>query len=362
MKKLLLVTAVIALLCLGSIAQAITIDMVTVGDAGNLADTRYNLEPKYDHTAGYGAVAYDYKIGTYEVTAGQYTEFLNAVAKTDRYALYNMEMWNSTASQGIQRTGSDGSWTYSVTDAFTNRPISKVSWGDAARFTNWLHNGQTTGAQDGSTTEDGAYFLNGATTDAQLLLVLTHEADARYWIPTEDEWYKAAYYDPNKAGGAGYWYYPTSSNMTPGTDITDASSNNANYMGGSGTTEVGEFQNSKSAYGTFDQGGNVWEWDQDIFDEVTYDEAGDNIILRVPNNRGLRGGSYQDSLIGIDVGTEWEKWVNPLSAEWRNANVPTFERYNVGFRVASVVPEPMSIMLGIMGLGSVAGFKRLRRK
>ena len=92
MKKVFVVTAVLALLSMGGIAHAITIDMVTVGDAGNAADTRYNLEAQYHHTAGYGAVGYNYNIGKYEVTAGQYTAFLNAVGGVDTYALYNPAM------------------------------------------------------------------------------------------------------------------------------------------------------------------------------------------------------------------------------------------------------------------------------
>jgi len=61
--------------------HAVTIDMVTVGDPSNAADT-----------TGYGAVAYEYQIGKYHVTIGQYTAFLNAVAVTDTYSLYNANM------------------------------------------------------------------------------------------------------------------------------------------------------------------------------------------------------------------------------------------------------------------------------
>ena len=340
------VVSVVLLLAASGAQATITIDMVTVGDPGNAADARFNLEPQYHHTAGYGAVGYAYNIGKYEVTAGQYTAFLNAVAATDTYDLYNTDMWNSTVSQGIARSGGGTAgdpYTYSVTDPFANRPVSIVSWGDAARFANWLANGQPTGAQNASTTEDGAYYLNGATSNEDLMAVLTHKAGALYWIPTEDEWYKAAYY---KGGGlnAGYWNYPTSSIAAPGQDPADLSGNNANYGGMDlyGTTKVGEFQNSKSAYGTFDQGGNVWEWDEDIFGP--YDSNG-NVLSNAW--RGLRGGSYQDTTA-------------MLNAAYRNDNVPTLERMAIGFRVASPVPEPLTCLL--FG-GSVLGgwwFKRRR--
>ena len=85
MKKLLpIIVAAIALLCLGSLAQAnITIATVPVGDAGNDADP----------TTGHGSVAYNYNIGKYDVTTGQYTVFLNAVGTTDTYGLYDTGTW-----------------------------------------------------------------------------------------------------------------------------------------------------------------------------------------------------------------------------------------------------------------------------
>ena len=94
MKRVFAVTAALALLCLGSLAQAnITIATVPVGDAGNAPDTAVMK----DGTTGYGSVAYNYNIGKYDVTAGQYTAFLNAVAATDTYGLYNTT-WHSRSS------------------------------------------------------------------------------------------------------------------------------------------------------------------------------------------------------------------------------------------------------------------------
>ena len=159
----------------------VVIETVTVRNSGNPMDTRY----PDGGVDGFGGVDYVYNIGKYEVTAGQYAEFLNAVAATDTYGLYNASMATFTYHLygcKIQQDCSSGSCSYSVDSAWANRPVNYVSWGDAARFANWLHNGQPTGAQDLTTTEDGPYYLNGATSDEDLLAV-TREDEATWVIP-----------------------------------------------------------------------------------------------------------------------------------------------------------------------------------
>jgi sulfatase modifying factor 1 len=325
------VVAAMVLLATGA-AQAVVIDTVTMGNPGNAADTRYA-------TPGYGRVAYEYNIGKYEVTAGQYKEFLNAVAATDTYGLYNTSMSRTDYGSGIMRSGSSGNYAYSVDANFINRPVNYVSWGNAARFANWLHNGQPTGSQGLTTTEDGAYYLNGATSNAQLLAV-SREADWKWAVTSEDEWYKAAYHKNDGVTG-NYWDYPTSSNAAPGRDMADPlPGNNANYYGtpypidsGKYTTIAGEFQNSDSPYGTFDQGGNVWEWNEAIISG---------------SYRGMRGGS---------LFLEEDYY---LHAAHRLYNGQTSEGYSVGFRV-SEVPEPATMsLLALGGLALVA--RRCGRK
>src|SRR6478609_6822544 len=120
--------------------SAITIDTVPVGDVGNPNDPA--LPPSLCQC---GAVNYAYNIGKYEVTVGQYAAFLNAVAATDTYGLYNSNMATNLNVAGLARSGNPGSYTYSVIGS-PNHPITYVSWADAARFVNWLHNGQPTGA------------------------------------------------------------------------------------------------------------------------------------------------------------------------------------------------------------------------
>ncbi len=270
----------------GIAAQAVTIDLVTVGNPGNAPDTRY-------YGRSMGAVPYVYSMGKYEITTGQYCEFLNAVAATDTYGLYNSYMSISGAgSCMIRQLGNSDSYTYLVdangdglVDAnWVNRPVNLVCWGDAARFCNWLYNGQPSGLQDLSTTEDGSYFLNGATS-YEALIAVTRKANAGWVIPTENEWYKAAYHKNDGVTG-NYWDYPTGTNSVPSNKVLNPDpGNNANYAFAIGLpynrTPIGEFENSESPYGTFDQGGNVWEWTEGI---VFYESHG--------NERVFRGGSY----------------------------------------------------------------------
>ncbi len=226
------------LTCGTSVQAEVVIETVPVGNPGNDGENSGESEPDgYGPDRICGAVDYVYRIGTFELTAGQYAEFLNAVAATDTYGLYNPGM-DSTYGCQITQHGDSGNFTYdfsggtveapgSTAADWENRPVNFISWGDAARFANWLHNGQPTGAQDLSTTEDGSYYLNGAMTNGELIAVV-REDDATWVVPSEDEWYKAAYYD----GGSGVYYdYPTSSDSVPSNILGDPTDpgNNATF-------------------------------------------------------------------------------------------------------------------------------------
>ncbi|MCX6872206.1 MAG: SUMF1/EgtB/PvdO family nonheme iron enzyme [Verrucomicrobia bacterium] len=286
----------------------VSIDFVTVGNPGNWADG-----------SGYGSVGYAYRISKNETTISQYAEFLNAVAKSDPYGLYNPSMGNVTIIAGITRSGDSGSYTYAVVAGSGNKPITYVSWFDAARFCNWLHNGQGTGS-----TETGAYTLNG--TGSEIIL---KNAAAQVWIPSEDEWYKAAYYDPYKmayyGGGGGYFLYPThSDNLTSNTigDFTAANYWAGRYVGypGMALTDVGAYgANSASYYGTNDQGGNVWEWNDAVISG---------------SSRGMRGGSWANASFDYGYGTPG------LTSAFRKNYGPQVEDATSGFRVAGV-PAPI---------------------
>jgi sulfatase modifying factor 1 len=333
--------------------SAITIDTVPIGDVGNPSD------PTTANQFGgpLGGVNYAYNIGKYEVTVGQYTAFLNAVAATDTYALYNARMATDLNVAGIARSGTSGGFTYNVIGS-PNHPITYVSWGDAARFVNWLHNGQPTGAQDSTTTENGAYGLFGATTQAALGSP-TRRANAKWFIPTQNEWNKAAFYQPVTLGGDSdsYWAYATKTNSPPYSDqppgatpdntrvgnwnqtdgvangyddgyaVTGSTvlSSSQNYL-----TDVGAYTSSPSYYGTFDQAGNVREWSETSW---------------LNEYRGLSGGSWSDSLI-------YSSSANPsINGADPRFNFPNNEFNFLGFRVATIfVPEPASFLLLFAGL------------
>jgi formylglycine-generating enzyme required for sulfatase activity len=267
-------------------------------------------------------VNYEYRIAKYEVTNGQYIAFLNAVAALgDLNRLYNVEMAGEHG--GIARTGSgtvEDPWVYAPKDGdreWTTRPVCFVSFYDAVRFANWVHNGQPTGAQDATTTEDGAY-------DMSLGEKVARKEGARVFVPSEDEWYKAGFY---KGGGTkkGYWDFATQSDTLPvgepppGRAKPPRSANYENEKTGLSvgppyyTTPVGAYAHAPSACGTFDQTGNINEW--------------------------VESRPYKDQSYRSILGGAWFTWGRSLHAAMRHKNLPTFESKVVGFRLASAVPD-----------------------
>lgn len=245
--------------------------VVAVGDPGNVSDSN-----------GFGSVAQPFSIGKYSVTIAQYAAFLNAVAKIDTYGLYNAAMGEDLNVAGIARSGSSGSYAYAVLNNggdSSNRPIAHVTWFNAARFANWMSNAQPDGAQGARTTEDGAYPLNGAIRGNAVSRNVCNPNTGKtvaFWIPTENEWYKAAYYSADYGGTAtpGYFLYATQSNAAPGNAVGGAP-NQMNVIVGVNfsvtqaatlfatqnyLTNVGAFTASPSFYGTFDQNGNLYQW------------------------------------------------------------------------------------------------------
>lgn len=296
--------------------RAVDIEWVTVGDPGNAADdTRF------------GAVDYTYRIGKFEVTNTQYADFLNAVAADDTHALYDRKMdIEVNRFGGIARNGVEGGFTYSAQEEREDKPVVFVSFWTALRFANWMHNGQSTGPQNSATTEDGAYTL---TADGMSTNSITRNADALVFLPNENEWYKAAYYK-GQGRDAGYWEYPTQSDLQPIAEAPpggSSSSNHGNVLGE--FTDVGAYVSSPSAYGTFDQGGNAWEWHEDVV---------------AISRRGARGGGTLTSQID-------------LAASIRVNRFPNRGAFDGGFRLAAV-PEPRSLGLAGCGLLILASCRR----
>jgi formylglycine-generating enzyme required for sulfatase activity len=340
-------TAAVALACFGAAlssfgagAHAVTVSWVPVGDVGNAPDT---------HGYGHGAVSYPYWISKYEVTNAQYREFLNAKAAVgDPYGLYNPHMEDAARPYaGIQRSGSGTAtdpWVYSPKDGDTewdSRPVSYVCWYDAIRFVNWLQNGQGSGD-----TETGTYTITDGGFNSGTVVVPDHSlfTSPHVVLPTEDEWYKAAFYKGGSIN-AGYWDYATQSNAVPDNNPPGSDTGNSvNYNLDPGyavgppyyTTPVGAYALSGSAYGTFDQDGNVWEWNETL----------------IYGSRGLRGGA-------------WSRTEYVLRASYRYYADPTMPKgENVGFRVGNVapIPEPVTVLSLTLGIGALGAYVRRRLK
>ena len=291
----------------------VTIDWVTVGNAGNPADPLNS-----DAIPGIGSVGYEYRIGTYLVTNSQYAVFLNAVAASDPNGLYNDSM-NSNARGGITRSGTSGSYTYAVRANMGDKPASYVSWYDAARFCNWMTNGQGSGG-----TESGVYTLTGPTSISGITRDLNNPDHV--FMQSEDEWYKAAYHQPASQGGDAddYWLYATQSNTVPTLatatstgDVANPGQDVVNYFvaadwnGQNGNVTTVGSAGSTSFYGAFDMNGNVFEWNEAL----------------IGSSRGIRGGSF-----GVNEGS--------LRSSARPPFNPVFENNFTGFRLTSPVPEP----------------------
>lgn len=287
--------------------QAVSFDWANIGNPGNAADT-----------TGFGDVARTYRISKHEVTNSQYVEFLNAVDHNGVNALNLYAVSMAGNFGGIENTGTTNGARYIAQTGLENNPVTFVSWIDSVRFINWLHNGQGSGS-----TEVGVYLINNGTTE-------TRSAGARYFLPTENEWYKAAYHDPNAGAGGNYFDYANGSDAEPISDHPGDDMGAMNYFNDDGLpngfnngyavsgtttfpafsnplTPVGAYSSATSPYGTFDQNGNVFEWTETL-------NSG---------NRSVRGGG-------------WNSVSSVLVASNSQQNVPSFEGLDIGFRIASI--------------------------
>lgn len=263
-------------------------------------------------SSGYGIVNNDYRMGTFEITNDQWSKF--------------------TASLGVPVTGSpsdaynsDTHWTG------TDVPTNNASWYEAAQFVNYLNT--STGHQAAykftGTQGTGDYTLSTwNVSEADNGTNLFRHKDAFYFMPTEDEWVKAAYWNGTTLQT---WANTSPSDLVGG--LPDPAKWNYNASAGFGLWSVGS--GVQELNGTFNMMGNVFEWMESPFNDPDYGTG---------PNRGMRGGSYGSSG-GI------------LASSNRGSSYPHDEANDIGFRVASV-PEPSSLLL--LSLGGLALLRRRR--
>ena len=212
-------------------------------------------------------------------------------------------------------------FTYASVLGMADRPVNFISFYDAIRFANWMQNGQ--GDAD---TETGAYTITplGIATNS-----IERNASATVFLPSEDEWYKAAYFD---SASVSYLDYPTGSSL-PTLCSASPVANSANCGNAHlGLTDAGAYQDAPSPYGTFDQGGNVSEVNETLNGSL--------------GERGLRGGEFSSA-------------ASELAAAQRSRIGPTLEFEGMGFRLATseapAVPEPGAGVLLLVGATLLLG-------
>ena len=235
-----------------------------------------------------------------------------------------------------------------------NKPATGISWNEAARFVNWL-NTSTGGSAAYKFTTNGVNDNIALWSDSDTLDYDSanpyRSKRAKYVLPSYNEWYKAAYYDPTKNSGAGgYWKYGTGSDTAPtavasGTDAGTAVYNQPTPQGPADVNQAGGL----SAYGVMGMAGNVYQWEESSFDLSNSSNS---------SVRGVRGG-------------EWVNNSDSLSSSARFNNFPSGGYDIIGFRVASLsssappsgeVPEPGMMLIGtVFGLGGLMAKRRMKK-
>jgi formylglycine-generating enzyme len=284
----------------GSGANQFTMEFVTIGNPGNVADTTGSPNPA-------GSVAYTYNLGKYEVSRDQIIK-ANAAGSLG----ITLEDMSSYGGNGLLR------------------PATGISYYEAAKYVNWLNT--STGGTAAYKFVGGTFQLWSAGDAGYNSNNLFRNSLAKYWLPSSNEWYKGAYGNLN-----GTWNdYPNGSNSAP-TAVAGGTAANTAVYGQSSSTGPADITSAGglSPWGTMGQGGNVWEWNETAYDGSN-NTAGET--------RELRGGV-------------WNGFGDHLGASSRTTTAPTEELNNLGFRVASV-PEPSALSLLAVGLGALALVRR----
>lgn len=298
----------------------------TIGDAGNRATAPEEVPDRPELQIG--SVGYEYRMTTTEVTVGQWFDFVQA------YAPYYEGPATNTAFTGgsIFRIGSN----YIITTSNPEQPTS-MSWEYAARYCNWLHNGK---ALTRDAFENGAYDTSTFTfnEDGTANHQATRSPGATFWIPSLDEWTKAAHWDPAKNEGAGgYWLYPGASDvpLIPGPPAHGGQTNAGRTEAGViGPATVGSYPEINAPWGLLDTSGGISEWLEST-DEIKFNGFRDV--------RGSsRGGMTYELLDRIDFVSDG-----------------VIRSPFAGLRLASVVPAPQpAVVFGVVSL--FLGLRRTR--
>ena len=294
----------------GSGGNAFTIDFVNVGNAGNANDTGAGGG---SYSSPYGGVAYNFRMGVTEVP----------------------QVWIDKATNLGMTNVTAGAWTGS-------QPAAYMTWYESAAFVNYLNT---------STGHQAAYNLTFSGVNWSMILWSSAQAwqtggenlyrnkDAYYFLPSENEWYKAAYHK-NDGVTANYWDYATASNTIPTAVASGTTAGTAVYYPFYSTTAAVDNDGGLSAYGTQGQNGNVWEWQESAFDGLNNSSTEDRVY---------RGGGRGDA-------------GNNMRSSIRSAFDPAANGDSVGLRVASIaaVPEPASAALFGLGALLLAARRRWR--
>ena len=302
----------------GSGSDTFGINFVEIGSPGNSPDTTGKPNPA-------GAVPYTFDIAKFEISR-------DMIIKANKVGGLGITLTNMSSF------GGNGA----------NKPATGVSWFEAAKFVNWLNTSK--GFQAAYRFDQNGDFqlwdVADSWTDSVRGTNRFRNKDAHFWLPSVDEWYKAAYYDPV----SDTWFdYPSSDGSLPTAVASGTNDKTAVYgqtptKGPADITQAGGL----SPFGVMGLGGNVWEWEESAFD-LTNDKTGES--------RGRPGGF-------------WFSGSSDLSSSFsRNLGInPTFELGNVGFRVASLhassaVPEPASaVVWALLGVGALVWEKKRRKK
>jgi formylglycine-generating enzyme required for sulfatase activity len=301
-------------------------DFVTVGAPGNrswIASERlFPNGTTLNHTNDRGRVDYSYRIMRTEVVQTQYVDFVQAfrpfwlsIANIPGRVESGSPVAPALTGSGISIFGG-----FDVNHAYDNSAMT-ISWRNAARYTNWLHNGAPTEQAELSwdTFHTGAYtFTDESFTHTGRGTPITRNADARFWLPGLDEYLKAAYYDPNRYGEGeeGYWPYPNVSESEPW--FGPPGEGDWGYDDDAPVSEqlaVGQFPGTVSPWGLLDVVGTASEWVETPHGLLVVD--GDVSVI----GRVIVGRNFLAGLI--------DSWSEGGEAQSTNA-----------FRLATIVPTP----------------------